>query len=82
MVSRLRMGYTNITHAHRLSDDPKPYCNECEQDLVVWYLLWQCHNFNTQRTKNNITTESLKDDKQEEVNVVNFLRETGLIYQI
>jgi hypothetical protein len=45
-------------------------------------LLWQCRNFNTQRTKNNLTTESLKDDKQETVNVVNFLRETGLIYQI
>jgi hypothetical protein len=41
VVSRLRMGYTNITHAHRLSDDPKPYCNECEQDLTVWHLLWQ-----------------------------------------
>jgi hypothetical protein len=35
VVSRQRMGYTNITHAHRLSDDPKPYCNECEQDLTV-----------------------------------------------
>jgi hypothetical protein len=35
VVSRLRMGYTNITHAHRLSDDSKPYCNECEQDLTV-----------------------------------------------
>jgi hypothetical protein len=80
MVSGLWIGYKNITHAHRLSDDPKPYCNECEQDLAVWHLLWQCHNFNTQRTKNNITTESLKDDKQKEVNVVNFLRETGLIY--
>jgi hypothetical protein len=33
----------------------------------------------TQQTKNNINTESLKDDKQEEVNVVNFLREPGII---
>jgi hypothetical protein len=49
VVSRLRMGYTNITHAHRLSDDPKSYCNECEQDLTVWHLLWQCRNFNTQQ---------------------------------
>jgi hypothetical protein len=32
-------------------DDPKPYCNECEQDVMVWDLLWQCRNFNTQRTK-------------------------------
>jgi hypothetical protein len=46
VVLRLRMGYTNITHAHRLSDDPKPYCNECEQDLTVWHLLWQCRNKN------------------------------------
>jgi hypothetical protein len=51
VVSRLRMGHTNIIHAQRLSDDPKPYCNECEQDLTVWPLLWQCRNFNTQRTK-------------------------------
>jgi hypothetical protein len=29
-----RVGYTNITHAHRLSDDPKPYCNECEQKIT------------------------------------------------
>jgi hypothetical protein len=76
------MGYTNITNAHRLSDDPKPYCNECEQDLTVWHLLWQSRNFNTQWTKNYITTESLKDDKEKAVNVVYFLRETGLIYQI
>jgi hypothetical protein len=76
------MGYTNITHAYKLSDDSNPYCIECKQDLTVWHLLWQCRNFNTQRTKNNTTSESLKDDKQEAVNVVNFLRETGLIYQI
>jgi hypothetical protein len=36
----------------------------------------------TDLLSNNITTESLKDDKKEAVNVVNFLRETGLIYQI
>jgi hypothetical protein len=76
------MEYTNITYAHRLGDDPNPCFNECEQDLTVWHLLWQCRNFNIQRTKNNITTEPLKDDKQEAVNVVNFLRETGRIYQI
>jgi hypothetical protein len=46
------------------------------------YLLWKCRNFNMQRTKNNINTESLKDDKKEAMNVVNFLRESGLIYQI
>jgi hypothetical protein len=32
--------------------------------------------------KNNITTDPLKDVKKEAVNVVNFLRETGSIYQI
>jgi hypothetical protein len=38
MGSRLRMGYTNfipITQAHRLTDDPHPYFNECKQDLMV-----------------------------------------------
>jgi hypothetical protein len=82
VLSRLRMGHTNITQAHRLVDDPKPYCNECEQDLTVWHLLWQCRNFNTQRTKNNKTTESLKDDKKGGSERGNLLRETGLIYQI
>jgi hypothetical protein len=59
-----------------MHNDSKHYYNGWEQDLTVWHLLWHCRNFNTQRTKNNITTESLKDDKQEAVNVVNFLRES------
>jgi hypothetical protein len=59
-------------------DDPKSLCNECEHDQPTW----QCRNFNMHQTKNNIATESLKDDKKESVNVVNFIRETGLIYQI
>jgi hypothetical protein len=69
VVSKLRMGYTNITHEHKLSDDPKPYCNECKQDLIVWHLLWQCRNFNTQLKEKyerlqKIYTDGSKNDKR------------------
>jgi hypothetical protein len=34
-VSRLRMGYTNITHGNKIRDELKPHCEECDQEVTV-----------------------------------------------
>jgi trehalose-6-phosphate synthase len=46
-VSRLRMGYTNITHGYKIRDELKPHCEECDHEVTIKQLIWQCAAYNS-----------------------------------
>jgi hypothetical protein len=77
-VSMLRMGYTNITHGYKIRADLKPHCEECDQEVTVEYLIRQCAVYNSQRTRNSITKDSMGDNKEETGRLIKYLKETGL----
>jgi hypothetical protein len=42
IISRLRMGYTRLTHGYRVDLNPSPECEDSGARLTVDHLLWDC----------------------------------------
>jgi hypothetical protein len=80
IISRLRMGYTNLTHGYKLNDEITPLCTECNQDITVEHILWQCSNYAIQRSRSNISIEALGNNKEETKMVIKYLKEIGLVH--
>jgi hypothetical protein len=81
-VSRLRVGYTNITHGYKIRDELKPHCDECDHEVTVEHLIWQCAAYNSQRRRNSTTKDSMGDNKEETGRLIKYLKETRLLYNI
>jgi hypothetical protein len=64
IISRLRMGYTNLTHGYKINDEIRPLCTDCNQDITVEHKLWQCPNYDIQRSSSNISREALGKTKK------------------
>jgi hypothetical protein len=62
IISRLRMGYTNLTHGYRINDDIRPLCTDCNQDITVEHI-WQCPTYDIQRSRSNISREAQRNSK-------------------
>jgi hypothetical protein len=39
IISRLRMGYTNLTHGYRINDDIRPLCTDSNQEITVKHIM-------------------------------------------
>nr|CAH7746959.1 unnamed protein product [Callosobruchus chinensis] len=46
LLCRLRIGHTNVTHAHLLNRNPTPRCLRCNEVLTVEHIL-TAQNMNT-----------------------------------
>lgn len=80
IVTRLRLGVTNLTHSYLLSKDDPPICSVCNEDLTVSHILLYCIEYENAR-KSFALPPTLKDIfcKQKTVNsLVKFINEIGL----
>ena len=80
VISRLRIGYTRLTHASTLKQEPQPQCLMCQTTCTVKHILIECRAFAVIRKrffKVTSLTENVKID-----DVLSFLRETGLYEKI
>jgi hypothetical protein len=82
IISRLGMGYTNLTHCYRINDEIRTLCTDCNQDITVEYILWQCPNYDIQRSRSIISREALGNIKEEVRRVIKYLIEIGLLHYI
>ena len=85
ILSRLRIGHTNITHSYLMQGqaDP-PECERCRRTLTVKHLLLECPKFTATRTKYFGNQPTLADILSESNSfsankIISFLRETNLI---
>jgi hypothetical protein len=75
------MGYTNITHGYKILDELNPYCEECDQEVTVEHLIWQCAAYISQRRRIIITKDSMGGNKEETGRLIKYLKETGLVFK-
>jgi hypothetical protein len=63
IISRLRMGYTRLTHGYRVDLNLSPECGDCGVRLTVDHLLWDYPTLRRQRIECNISKEKLSGDE-------------------
>jgi adenylate kinase family enzyme len=72
----------NGLYGYKIRDEFKPHCEECDQEVTVEHMIWQCTTYNSQRRRNSITKNSMGDNKEETGRLIKYLKETGLLYSI
>lgn len=81
ILTRLRIGHTNLTHIHLIEKTSPPICS-CNEPLTVKHI-FECTNNQTALNKFNINYKSLEiDDKKVTDNIIKFLKEINLYNKI
>jgi hypothetical protein len=77
-VSRLRMGYTNMTHSYRLEGNLPPYCEKCSTTATIDHILWNCSVLNAARDNNDVNSDIMKNEVDAAIRLVRFLKVIGV----
>uniref|UniRef100_A0A8D8UJ52 Uncharacterized protein n=1 Tax=Cacopsylla melanoneura TaxID=428564 RepID=A0A8D8UJ52_9HEMI len=56
-ITRLRIGHTNVTHAHLMKKENPPICNRCRCQITVKHILNECPVYSTIRTSLHLDTD-------------------------
>ena len=83
VISRLCIGYTRLTHAFLLQQEPQPQCLTCQITCMVKHILTECRAFAVIRKrffKVTSLTELFENVKIDDI--LSFLRETRLYKKI
>ena len=88
ILSRLRIGHSRLTHGYLMSSphDSVPECRECGTTLSIKHILFDCQNFNRQRTLtfgNKSFKEILADSSNFSIyEIIKFLKSSNLLDKI
>jgi hypothetical protein len=82
IISRLRMGYTRLTHGFRVDLNSSPECGDCGARLTVDHLLWHCPTFRRQRIEYNLSKKTLFMDKDEIRRLIRYVQKIGVYHEI
>ncbi|GFY79716.1 RNA-directed DNA polymerase from mobile element jockey [Trichonephila inaurata madagascariensis] len=84
--TRLRLGYTHLTHRHLLFGEPPPYCEKCNVSLSVKHILCDCPHSNHLRHQlfNSVdfTISSILNNSINSSLVYKFISIKGFIHHI
>ena len=83
-LTRLRIGHTYLTHKFLLQGDYPPMCNVCNNSLTVEHILLDCSKYVNERRQYSILgpIEALLDDDVNVENVMEFLKDINIFYDI
>lgn len=82
LLTRLRIGHSEITHSYIREKRPPPVCTECNTPLTVDHLLTRCKKYSNIRTRLNLPNnlpDLLNDDPSKVVKALEFMELTQLI---
>nr|CAH7720464.1 unnamed protein product [Callosobruchus chinensis] len=80
LLCRLRIGHTNVTHAHLLNRNPTPRCLKCNEVLTVEHILTYCTEYEHIRHSLHISTNINTSQSTSLTSVktlISFLKETN-----
>lgn len=85
VLSRLRIGHTNITHSYICDKSTPPLCQYCGVTITIQHLLADCHGFSNERTKWEIghdIANILSNSPANQTKLLHFLHSTNLYNKI
>ena len=83
VITRLRIGHTNITHAHLLKKEEAPKCIPCQEAYTIKHILIHCIDLAPIR-KHFYNANNLKElfEENDLINILQFLKATNLYQKI
>ena len=83
VLSRLRIGHTNLTHVYLIRREEQPQCTACQCPLTVQHILIECADFLETREK-YFTVQDMKElfEKVSLEDIFGYLKEIGLFRKI
>lgn len=85
IITRLRIGHTNITHKYIMAREERSKCRACNTNLSTKHLLLECpqyEDFRRAAALNNSIEKALGDDEKEIKIIIQFLKMSGLYNKI
>ena len=88
VLARLRIGHTYLTHKYLMAsgaDRQVPVCSTCHVDLTVKHILVECNFYENRRRANslsNLTLSEILDERAPVEQIMKFLKEINLFYDI
>lgn len=84
VLTRLRIGHTNLTKIHLLLGESPPFCQQCQALITVEHIVTECVTYTATRLKHRLanTLPRCLSGKTEIYNLMNFLREIQLFGKI
>lgn len=82
ILTRLRIGHTQLTHSYLLEKTDPPKCQKCNQVLTVKHIIADCIGYDDTRKNVGLQPnlrEALADDSTQAKKVLEFFKEIGLI---
>ena len=83
ILTRLRIGHTNITHSYLLKGEEPPHCIPCQEPYTIKHILSNCLDLQQTRKKHYTETELNKIFLPTNItNVFNYLKEVKIYNKI
>lgn len=77
IINRIRSGHTRITHSFVIERENQPFCEKCNAEVTIDYLLWECKIFESARNQTGIKPENLIGSNEGDKKILKFLKMTG-----
>jgi hypothetical protein len=77
-ISRLRTGYTGVTHDPKTEGDSNPLCPFCNTYLSVDHILWECKETKDQRMNMDMRKEQWIDGKKGMETIIDYAKKIRL----
>ena len=82
VLSRIRIGHTNLTHVYRMKGENEPLCEHCHTILSVVHIMVDCPLYNDQRDRHLFGCSIEEIFSNDDRNIVEYLKECELFSKI
>nr|XP_023013900.1 uncharacterized protein LOC111503745 [Leptinotarsa decemlineata] len=84
LITRLRLGHTNLTHAYLMKKEPEPMCYICDMKQTIEHILIDCPQFEQERKNCNIppTLEEALGSNCSYTNIIEYVRLINIITKL
>ena len=82
VLSRVRIGHTNLTHVHIMKKEEEPICEHCNTVITVSHLMADCPLYNEERNLNLLGSSMEEILANDDRNIIEFLKDCNLFNKI
>ena len=82
VLSRVRIGHTNLTHVHIMKKEEEPICELCNTVITISHVMADCPLYNEERNLNLLGSSMEEILGNDDRNIIEFLKDCNLFNKI